>query len=363
MLYERRAYSSNNEPRLVPELSEIVNRISGKARQTDSAHERDLTPQTRHDWTRQEVLELLGQPLLDLVDEARAVHRRYHRDGEVQLASLLSIKTGACPEDCKYCAQSAHYAKTTGLERETLLDVDDVLEKAQRAKDAGATRFCMGAAWREVKDGKAFDSVLAMVEGVRALGMEACATLGMLTQAQADRLAGAGLTAYNHNLDTSPEFYGEIITTRTYQDRLDTLARVRKAGVQVCCGGIIGMGETVADRARLLQTLGNLDPHPESVPINALVAVPGTPLADLPPVDPIELVRMVAAARIMMPLSRVRLSAGRRELSKEAQILSFLAGANSIFYGDKLLTTANNDVDDDLALIAEAGLSIEPPCP
>jgi len=355
--------SSNNEPCPVPELSEIVNRISGKPRRADSAHERGPAPQTRHDWTGQEVLDLLGQPLLDLVDEARAVHRRYHRDGEVQLASLLSIKTGACPEDCKYCAQSAHYAKTTGLERETLLDVDDVLEKARRAKDAGATRFCMGAAWREVKDGQAFDSVLAMVKGVRALGMEACATLGMLTQSQADRLAEAGLTAYNHNLDTSPEFYGEIITTRTYQDRLDTLARVRKAGVQVCCGGIIGMGETAADRARLLQTLANLDPHPESVPINALVPVPGTPLADLPPVDPIDLVRMVAAARIMMPLSRVRLSAGRRELSKEAQILCFLAGANSIFYGDKLLTTANNDVDDDLALIAEAGLSVQPPCP
>ena len=271
-------------------------------------------PEIRHDWTSEEVLDLLSQPLLDLVDKARAVHRRYHADGEVQLASLLSIKTGACPEDCKYCAQSAHYAKTTGLERETLLDVDDVLAKARRAKDAGATRFCMGAAWREVKDGPAFDSVLAMVKGVRALGMEACVTLGMLTQAQADRLADAGLTAYNHNLDTSPEFYGEIITTRTYQDRLETLARVRKAGIEVCCGGIIGMGETIDDRARLLQTLANLDPHPESVPINALVAVAGTPLADRPPVDPLELVRMVATARIMMPLSRVRLSAGRRAL-------------------------------------------------
>ncbi|OFW72712.1 MAG: biotin synthase BioB, partial [Alphaproteobacteria bacterium RBG_16_64_48] len=274
-----------------------------------------------------------------------------------------SIKTGACPEDCAYCPQSAHYAKKTGLQREELLDVDDVLAKAQLAKDAGATRFCMGAAWREVKDGEDFDSVLVMVKGVRQLGMEACVTLGMLTQAQADRLAEAGLTAYNHNLDTSPEFYGAIVTTRTYQERLDTLKRVRRAGLQVCCGGIIGMGESIRDRARLLQTLANLSPHPESVPINALAAVPGTPLGDQPPVDPLDLVRMVAAARIMMPLSRVRLSAGRRALSKEAQILCFLAGANSIFYGDKLLTTANNDAADDLALIEEAGLSVQAPSP
>jgi biotin synthase len=324
--------------------------------------ERDCTAETRHDWNTGDVLDLLARPLLELVDAARAVHRRHHADGEVQLASLLSIKTGACPEDCKYCAQSAHYAKTTGLKRETLLDVGEVLAKAERAKDAGATRFCMGAAWREVKDGEAFDSVIAMVKGVRALGMEACVTLGMLTPSQARRLAEAGLTAYNHNLDTSPEFYGEIVTTRSYQDRLETLQCVRAAGIEVCCGGIIGMGETMTDRARLLETLANLDPHPESVPINALVAVPGTPLESLPPVDPLDLVRMVAAARIMMPLSRVRLSAGRRELSKEAQILCFLAGANSIFYGDKLLTTANNDAADDIALIEEAGLSVQPLC-
>ena len=343
------------------ESLKTVNRINGKAGQADSLREPHPTPQARYDWTGEEALALLNAPLLDLVDQARTVHRRHHIDGEVQLASLLSIKTGACPEDCKYCAQSAHYAKSTGLKREALLDVEDVLNKAKVAKDAGASRFCMGAAWREVKDGEAFDSVLAMVKGVRALGMEACVTLGMLTQNQADRLAEAGLTAYNHNLDTSPEFYGEIVTTRTYQDRLDTLARVRKAGVEVCCGGIIGMGETVEDRARLLQTLANLDPHPESVPINALAAVPGTPLQDRPPVDPIDLVRMVAAARIMMPLSRVRLSAGRRALSKEAQILCFLAGANSIFYGDKLLTTANNEAADDLALIEEAGLSVQMP--
>jgi biotin synthase len=313
----------------------------------------------RHDWTKAEVVSLLEAPLLELIDRARAVHGRHHADG-VQLASLLSIKTGACPEDCKYCPQSAHYAKSTGLERERLLDVDDVLQKAALAKEAGATRFCMGAAWREVKDGEAFDRVLAMVRGVRALDMEACVTLGMLTQAQADRLAEAGLTAYNHNLDTSPEFYGEIITTRCYQDRLDTLERVRQAGLQVCCGGIIGMGEGLEERAGLLQTLANLEPHPESVPINALVAAPGTPLEDRPPIDPLDLVRMVAAARILMPASRVRLSAGRRALSREAQVLCFLAGANSIFYGDKLLTTANNDTLDDLALIEEAGLRIEP---
>ena len=314
----------------------------------------------RHDYRSEEIVDLLSLPLLELVDRARAVHRQHHADGEVQLASLLSIKTGGCPEDCKYCPQSAHYAKETGLEREALLGVEDVLSKARTAKDAGATRFCMGAAWRQVKDGPAFDAVLDMVRGVRALNMEACVTLGMLTEAQAERLADAGLTAYNHNLDTSEEFYGEIVTTRTYQDRLDTLEHVRKAGVQVCCGGIIGMGETIEDRARLLQTLANLDPHPQSVPVNALVAVRGTPLEDRPPVDPLDLVRMVGAARILMPTSRVRLSAGRHSLSREAQILCFMAGANSIFYGDKLLTTENNDTHDDLALIEEAGLRVQP---
>jgi biotin synthase len=344
----------------VTERPTFPNPINGNENPAKTAGEPGCpTPTFRHDWQKQEVVALLSQPLLDLVDQARQVHRRHHADATVQLASLLSIKTGACPEDCKYCPQSAHYAKSTGLKREEVLDVDDVLAKAVLAKEAGATRFCMGAAWREVKDGAAFDSVLAMVRGVRALDMEACVTLGMLTQAQADRLAEAGLTAYNHNLDTSPEFYGEIITTRCYQDRLDTLERVRRAGVQVCCGGIIGMGESVEDRAGLLQTLANLDPHPESVPINALVAVPGTPLEGRPPIDPLDLVRMVAAARVLMPASRVRLSAGRRSLSREAQVLCFLAGANSIFYGDKLLTTANNDVDDDLALIKEAGLGVE----
>jgi len=306
-----------------------------------------------------DVERLLARPLLDLVFEAAAVHRRHHDPASLQCSQLLSIKTGACPEDCKYCPQSAHYAKTTGLKREESLDVDEVLSKAAIAKEAGATRFCMGAAWREVKDGEAFDRVLAMVRGVRALDMEACVTLGMLNQSQADRLAEAGLTAYNHNLDTSAEFYGEIITTRCYQDRLDTLERVRRAGVEVCCGGIIGMGESVEDRAGLLQTLANLDPHPESVPVNALVSVRGTPLEDTPPVDPLDLVRMVAAARIMMPLSRVRLSAGRQELTKEAQILCFFAGANSIFYGDKLLTTGNPDTSDDRDLIDQAGLRVE----
>ena len=341
---------------------ESLNPINDLARLAEDTFEDKGHSATRHDWRTFEIVGLLKAPLLDLLDEARSVHQRHHADGQVQLASLLSIKTGACPEDCKYCPQSAHYAKKTGLEREALLDVDDVLAKARIAKDAGATRFCMGAAWRQVKDGPAFDSVLEMVRGVRALDMEACVTLGMLTEAQATRLAEAGLTAYNHNLDTSPEFYREIITTRTYEDRLETLANVRSAGMQVCCGGIIGMGETIEDRARLLQELATLDPHPESVPINALVPVPGTPLEDQPKVDPLDLVRMVATARVLMPTSFVRLSAGRSALTKEAQILCFLAGANSIFYGDTLLTTANNAVDEDRALIEEAGLQIKPAC-
>lgn len=344
------------------ETLESLNPINRRASRAESRREPNGSPVTRHDWQTIEIVCLLRAPLLDLLDEARAVHQQYHADGQVQLASLLSIKTGACPEDCKYCPQSAHYTKKTGLEREALLDVEDVLSKARMAKEAGATRFCMGAAWRSVKDGPAFDSVLDMVRGVRDLDMEACVTLGMLTEAQAKRLAEAGLTAYNHNLDTSPEFYREIITTRTYEDRLETLAHVRGAGLQVCCGGIIGMGETIEDRARLLQELATLDPHPESVPINALVPVPGTPLEEQPPVEPLDLVRMVATARILMPTSFVRLSAGRSALTREAQILCFLAGANSIFYGDKLLTTANNDVDDDLALIEEAGLRIKPAC-
>jgi biotin synthase len=293
-------------------------------------------------------------PLPDLILRAQTVHREHHPAGEVQLCSLLSVKTGGCPEDCAYCPQSSKY--DTGVDPERMMKPAEVLEAAGRAKAAGATRFCMGAAWREVKDGPAFDSVLEMVRGVRSLGMEACCTLGMLDEAQARRLAEAGLSAYNHNLDTSKTFYGEIISTRVYEDRLRTLGNVRKAGITVCSGGIIGMGESLDDRCAMLMTLANLDPQPESVPVNALVAAPGTPLADRPPVDPIELVRMIATARILMPKARVRLSAGRLALSREAQVLCFLAGANSIFYGEKLLTTGNPDVDADRALLRDAGL-------
>jgi len=249
----------------------------------------NIAADIRHDWTTNEVLEILEAPLMELLYRAQGVHREHHEDNTVQLASLLSIKTGACPEDCKYCPQSAHFAKKTGLKKEPLMDVDSVLEKAQIAKDAGASRFCMGAAWKQVRDGEEFEKVIDMVKGVKGMGMEACVTLGMLTQEQADRLAEAGLTAYNHNLDTSPEFYKEIISTRTYQDRLDTLECVRKSGVTVCSGGIIGMGETMTDRARMLEILANLETHPESVPINALVPVKGTPMGDRDPVDPLEL--------------------------------------------------------------------------
>jgi biotin synthase len=313
----------------------------------------------RHDWTAGEALAILESPLLELVARAQDVHRAHHRDNDVQLASLLSIKTGGCPEDCKYCPQSAHYQ--VGLERESFMDVSPVLAEAREAKAMGATRFCMGAAWRQVRNGPEFDAVLEMVRGVRALGMEACCTLGMLTQEQADRLADAGLTAYNHNLDTSPEFYGEIVSTRRYEERLETLARARRAGITLCAGGIIGMGESNADRARMLQVLANMDPHPESVPINALVAVEGTPLEGRPPVDPLDLVRMCAAARILMPEARVRLSAGRRGLTREAQVLCFLAGANSIFFGERLLTTANADCGEDLKLLRDIG--VEPAAP
>ncbi len=319
----------------------------------DSAPSNDI----RHDWTVGEIETLLAMPLLDLVWRAQNVHRQF-QDDTVQLASLLSIKTGGCPEDCAYCPQSAHHAKETGVAKEPLMAVDDVLAKARIAREAGASRFCMGAAWREVRDGQEFDNVVEMVRGVRALGMEACVTLGMLKEHQAQRLADAGLTAYNHNLDTGPEFYGEIISTRCYEDRLETLRHVRNAGVTVCCGGIIGMGEGTHDRAGMLQVLATMNPHPESVPINALVAVKGTPLEDKPKVDPLDLVRMVATARILMPHARVRLSAGRAELSREAQTLCFLAGANSIFYGEKLLTTNNNDAVEDRAMIESLGLKI-----
>jgi biotin synthase len=296
-------------------------------------------------------------PLTELVFRAQSVHREHHDPSKVQLCSLLSIKTGGCPEDCGYCPQSARHEKKMASEK--LMSVDEVLSAARRAKDAGASRFCMGAAWRDAKQGEQFDRVVEMIRGVRRLGMEACVTLGMLDEEQAQKLADAGLSAYNHNLDTSREFYGSIITTRDYEDRLRTLENVGKTGVSLCCGGIIGMGESIDDRCRLLITLSELDPQPESVPINALVPVEGTPLGKRPPIDPFELVRMCATARILLPRARVRLSAGRTSLSKEAQLLCFLAGASSIFFGDKLLTTANPDGDEDLAMLAAAGLSPE----
>src|SRR5947209_2451975 len=297
----------------------------------------------RTNWTREEIAAVYQQPFIDLLLQAQATHREYHPANEVQMCRLLSIKTGGCPEDCAYCPQSAHYS--TGVERDDLVSLDEMREAAVRARTQGATRFCMGAAWRDAAEGAAFGRVLEMVRVVRGLGMEACCTLGMLTDQQADALGAAGLTAYNHNLDTSPEFYGTIITTRTYADRLATLARVRRAGITVCCGGIIGMGESRAVRYGLLRQLAALDPHPESVPVNLLVRVAGTPLGDLPPEDPFELVRTIATARILMPASIVRLSAGRLSLSDEAQALCFLGGANSLFLGDRLLTTPNPAAD------------------
>ena len=308
----------------------------------------------RSDWTVESVRALYRRPLLALIGDAQAVHRQWHDPTDIQCASLLSIKTGGCPEDCAYCPQSAHHGEVD-IGREGLMAVADVLRLAERARDAGASRFCMGAAWREVRDGPAFERVLAMVRGVRALGLEACVTLGMLARHQAERLAEAGLTAYNHNIDTSPRFYPEIVSTRSFDERLETLRHVRDAGIQICAGGIIGMGETDDDRADMLQVLASLDPQPESVPINALVAVPGTPLAHRPPVPGIEIARCVAAARILMPAARVRLSAGRGTLSTEAQALCFLAGANSIFYGETLLTTPNADAAADTALLSALG--------
>jgi biotin synthase len=303
----------------------------------------------RHDWAIDQITALYELPLLELVGRANAVHRQHHDPNKVQKASLLSIKTGGCPENCAYCPQSAHH-RAVDLNRDNLMDPKAVIALAATAKEAGAERFCMGAAWREVRDGRDFDAVIEMVAGVRALGMEACVTLGMLKPHQAERLAAAGLTAYNHNVDTGPEFYGRIITTRTYQDRLDTLATVRSFGIDLCCGGIIGMGETIRDRASMLHVLARMEPHPESVPINALVPVEGTPLANRPRIDPLELVRMVATARLAMPTSTVRLSAGRSNLNREGQILCFLAGANSVFYGNTLLTTPNADVGEDAEL-------------
>jgi biotin synthase len=315
----------------------------------------DSSDALRHDWTTDEVNAMFGRPFNDLLFQAQSVHRQHFDPNVVQVSTLLSIKTGACPEDCAYCPQSVRYE--TDLRREQLMPLDDVLAAAQQAKDKGSSRFCMGAAWRSPKD-RDLNQVVEMVKGVKALGMETCVTLGMLSAAQAQRLKGAGLDYYNHNLDTSPEFYGKVITTRVYQDRLDTLTHVRDAGINVCAGGIVGMGEDVGDRAGLLVALANLPQHPESVPINMLVQVEGTPLFGSDKLDPLEFVRMIAVARIMMPSSFVRLSAGRTELSDEAQALCFFAGANSIFFGDKLLTTANPEMDRDRLLFERLGISV-----
>jgi biotin synthase len=317
------------------------------------ANEHGRLGAVRHDWTREEVRSLFELSFPELIFHAQRIHRLHFDPTEVQMSTLISIKTGGCPEDCAYCPQSVHY--DTGVEAEKLMRVDAVVAEARAAKSAGASRFCMGAAWREPKD-RDLDKVCEMVAGVKAAGLETCATLGMLTQHQARRLQAAGLDYYNHNLDTSPEYYGAIITTRTYQDRLDTLGHVRDAGIHVCCGGIIGMGESADDRIGMIATLANLPAHPESVPINMLVKVEGTPLAHGEAIDPIDFVRTIAAARITMPKSVVRLSAGREDMSEETQALCFIAGANSIFYGPKLLTTPNPGRDRDLRLMDKLGL-------
>jgi biotin synthase len=316
-----------------------------------SAVEVDIAPassaEPRSDWTRAEIEALFELPFNDLLHSAHSVHRRHFDPNVVQISTLLSIKTGACPEDCAYCPQSIRF--DTGVERHALLPLGEVREAARRAKEAGATRFCMGASYRGPKDSD-LEPILAMIKEVKALGLETCATLGLLRPGQAERLAAAGLDYYNHNLDSSPEFYGKIISTRTYEDRLETLERVRAAGIKVCCGGIVGMGEARADRVGFLHALATLTPHPESVPINELVPVPGTPLASAPPLDPLEFVRTIAVARILMPRSHVRLAAGRTSFSDELQALCFFAGANSIFYGEKLLTTGNPDTAADRQL-------------
>jgi len=311
----------------------------------------------RHDWTHREVKDLLDKPFNDLIFEAQQAHRAYFNPNEVQVSTLLSIKTGACPEDCMYCPQSGHY--NTGLQKEKLMAVHKVLDEAKAAKETGATRFCMGAAWRSPTK-KDLPHVLDMVRGVKEMGLETCMTLGMLTEEQAAELSEAGLDYYNHNLDTSERYYNQIITTRTYQDRLDTLENVRNAGMKVCCGGIMGMGEDEADRAGFLMELANLPEHPESVPINLLIKIPGTPLENVEDLDPIEFVRTIAVARILMPKSHVRLSAGREDMTDEMQALCFLAGANSIFYGDQLLTTENPEADADRRLFERLGIRPEP---
>ena len=308
----------------------------------------------RHDWTEKEILDIYNIPLLELVYKSATIHRKFHDPSEVQVSSLLSIKTGACPEDCAYCPQSARYR--TEIEIYPLLPLQKVIETAKKAKSSGATRFCMGAAWREVKDGPQFDRILEMVRAVNDIGMEVCCTLGMLTESQAKRLEAAGLYAYNHNVDTSKEYYKKIITTRTYEDRIKTLENIRKTNITVCSGGIIGMGESVKDRAGMLATLSSLDPHPESVPINTLIPVKGTPLGNQKLVSVWEMIRMIATTRIVMPESIVRLSAGRVNMSKESQALCFLAGANSIFTGEKLLTQPNPEVNEDMGRLKTLGL-------
>ena len=309
--------------------------------------------QPRHDWTLAEVEGLFELPFMELVFRAAEVHRTWFDPTEVQLSQLLSIKTGGCAENCGYCSQSQHFE--TGVKASKLMDAASVIAAAMDAKAGGAQRFCMGAAWRDLKD-RDVPKVAAMISGVKALGLETCATLGMLTREQAQSLKDAGLDYYNHNLDTGPDYYDQVVTTRTYQDRLDTLAHVRSAGISVCCGGIVGMGEQPVHRAGLIAQLANMNPYPESVPINSLVRVPGTPLADSEPVDPFDFVRMIAVARITMPTARVRLSAGRQQMGDAVQALCFMAGANSIFYGDKLLVTGNPDVDADVQLLRKLGL-------
>lgn len=313
-----------------------------------------MTAHIRHDWTLEEVRSIYNQPLLDLVHQASDVHRKFHQTDDIQKCTLVSIKTGGCPEDCGYCSQSVHHE--ADLTREPLMGVEVIRQKAKQARVAGATRLCMGAAWRSAKKGKSFETVLEMVKAVNAEGLESCVTLGMLNREQAVQLKEAGLTTYNHNLDTSRDYYPKVITSRTYDDRLETLQHVRDVGLGMCCGGIIGMGESADDRVSLLHTLATFEKHPDSLPVNMLVPVEGTPLADTPLVDPLELVRSIATARILCPKARVRLSAGRKSLSQEGQTLCFLAGANSIFYGEQLLTTPNNAEDEDVQLFASLGI-------
>lgn len=313
----------------------------------------------KHNWTKEEVLEIYNTPLMELLYDAATIHRKYHDPNTVQVSTLLSIKTGGCPEDCGYCPQAARYH--TDIEGNDLMSVQQVKAQALRAKSSGSSRVCMGAAWRNVKDGPEFDNVLEMVRTINKLDMEVCCTLGMVTENQAQRLAEAGLYAYNHNLDTSEDYYKDVISTRAFEDRLDTISNVRKTNVTVCSGGIIGMGEAVEDRAGMLVALATLDPQPESVPINALVAVPGTPMEDLEPISIWEMIRMVATTRIVMPQTQVRLSAGRTEMSREGQAMCFFAGANSIFAGDKLLTTPNPDVHEDMKMFELLGLNPQKP--